>query len=150
MQAVLAVVATTVVGLVVGVELAVAIVLTPILRRLPTGAEIAGRAVGARMLGRGMPPFYIASLVLVGALAVLAWGTPAAAVALVSAALLAGSVAMSVVLLVPINDRAKSWTVEDRPEDWRHQLKVWDLLHGVRVVIIIVALVLLSAAVAML
>lgn len=150
MDAVLAAITTTVVGLVVGVELAVAVIVSPILRGLPTGPGIAGRAHAARLLGRVMPRCYVASLVLVVALAALTWGTLTAMVALASAALLAASVVMSVVLLVPINDRVVTWTAEDRPDDWQDQQGRWDTLHAVRVVVIIAAFALLSAAAAML
>ena len=44
MASVLAVVSATVVGLMVGVEFAVAFVLNPILLRLPVGASLAARA----------------------------------------------------------------------------------------------------------
>lgn len=144
----LAVIATTVVGLMVGVELAVALVVNPILLRLPTEAGLAGRAHGARMLGRAMPIWYVGSLVLVVALAVSAWGTTASVTAFVGAALLAVSVVMSVVLLVPINNRSMTWTPEDRPEDWREQQRRWDGLHSVRVVIIIAAFACVSGAAA--
>ncbi len=150
MDVALAVIAATIVGLMVGVELAVAVVVNPILLRLPTEAGLAGRAHGARMLGRVMPIWYIGSLVLVGALAASAWGTAAAAAALVAAALLAVSVVMSVVLLVPINNRSLTWTPGERPDDWREQQRRWDGLHSVRVAIIVAAFASLSSAVAVL
>lgn len=148
MDVVLAVIAATVVGLMVGVELAVALVVNPILLRLPTEAGLAGRAHGARMLGRVMPVWYVGSLVLVGALAVSAWGTAASVSALVGAALLAISVVMSIVLLVPINNRSMTWTPDVRPDDWREQQRRWDGLHSVRVVIIVAAFAFVSGAAA--
>ena len=88
----LATIATTAVGLMVGVELAVAVVVNPILARLPTEAGLAGRAHGARMLGKVMPFCYVGSLGLVLALAAVAWGASAGAAALAAACLLALSV----------------------------------------------------------
>jgi hypothetical protein len=58
------------------------------------------------------------------------------------------SVIMSLLLLVPINNRGKTWTVENRPEDWKEQMNRWDRYHYVRVAIIIAAFALLAAAVA--
>jgi len=142
----LAVVTTSVVGLMVGVEFAVAFVLNPILRRLPAGASLAGRADGGRMLGRAMPFWYVASLVLTAALAALTWGNPASTAALVAAGLLAVSVVVSVALLVPINDRSKTWTAQDHPADWREQQQRWDRLHNGRVALIVLAFVLVAVA----
>lgn len=150
MDVLLAAIVATVVGLMVGVELAVALVVNPILLRLPTDAGIAGRAHGARMLGRVMPVWYIGSLVLVVALTVLSWGTSTAVAALTAAALLAVSVVLSVALLVPINNRSLTWTPESRPDDWRDQQRRWDVLHNVRVAIIVVAFALVSVAASLL
>lgn len=150
MDVLLAAIATTVVGLMVGVELAVALVINPILLRLPTDAGIAGRAHGARMLGRVMPVCYIGSLVLVVALSVLSWGTSTSVAALTAVALLVVSIVLSVALLVPINNRSLTWTPESRPDDWRDQQRRWDVLHNVRVAIIVVAFALVSVAASLL
>jgi uncharacterized membrane protein len=146
MEPVLAVIAVTVVGLMVGVELAVAVVMNPILLRLPAGASLTARADGARMLGRAMPFWYVGSLILVSAVAAITWGTSTSATALVAAVLLAVSVIMSVVLLVPINNRSGTWTAENHPDDWREQQQRWDRLHYARVVIIIAAFTLVALA----
>ncbi|GLZ49624.1 membrane protein [Actinomycetospora sp. NBRC 106375] len=146
MTPVLAVVTATVVGLMVGVELAVAVVVNPILLRLPAGASLAARADGGRMLGRLMPFWYVGSLVLTAALAAVAWGTPGATTALVAGVLLALGVVLSVALLVPINNRSRTWTAEDHPDDWREQHRRWDRLHHGRVAIIVVAFVLVVIA----
>lgn len=79
-------------------------------------------------------------------MAVLAWGTLTTTLALIAAGLLAVSVIMSVLLLVPINNRSLAWTVEDHPEDWREQFRRWDRLHYVRLAIILAAFVLIAVA----
>lgn len=63
-------------------------------------------------------------------------------------ALLILSVVMSILLLVPINNRGKTWTPENRPEDWKEQQNRWDRFHYVRVAVIIAAFTLLVAALA--
>jgi uncharacterized membrane protein len=146
MASVLAVISTIVVGLMVGVEFAVAFVINPILLRLPAGASLAARSDGARMLGRAMPFWYIGSLILTVALAVVTWGTTTATTALVAAVLLAVSVVMSIALLVPINNRSKTWTAENHPDDWREQSQRWDRLHYGRVAIIVAAFALVAVA----
>ncbi|WP_448808720.1 anthrone oxygenase family protein [Agromyces bauzanensis] len=149
MESVLAITTASVLGLMVGVEFAVAFVLNPIVLRLPAGASLAARADGGRMLGRAMPFWYVGSLILIVALAAVTWGAPASATALVAAVLLAISVILSVVVLVPINNRSVTWTAEDHPDDWREQHARWDRLHYVRVAIIVGAFVLIVTATTM-
>lgn len=142
----LAIVAVVIVGLMVGVEASVAFVINPIVDRLPENAGLLARADGGRMLGRLMPVWYCASLALTVATAL---GKPeAAAVGWIAAALLVVSVVMSVALLVPINNRSKTWTPQTAPPDWREQVARWDRLHVVRVGLIVVAFVLVAAAAA--
>lgn len=55
---------------------------------------------------------------------------------------------MSLLLLVPINNRGKTWTPENRLEDRKEQMNRWDRFHHVRVAVIIAAFALLVAALA--
>ncbi|MEU6390893.1 DUF1772 domain-containing protein [Streptomyces sp. NPDC046939] len=142
----LEVVTTVVVGLMVGVEFAVAFVLGPILNALPEDSSQLGHAHGGRMLGAAMPVWYIGSLVLVAVWAVAGWHHDGAGLVVTAGALLIVSVVMSVLLLVPINNRNRTWTPENRPADWREQLNRWERLHYVRVAVIIAAFVLLVTA----
>lgn len=146
MSPVLAVLATTVIGVMVGVEFSVAFVINPITLALPADASMAARAHGARMLGRVMPFWYFGSLILAAALAAASWGTPAAALALTAAALLTLSVILSITLLVPINNRSVGWTPDDHPDDWREQTRRWDSFHYVRLAVIVAAFVLVAVA----
>ncbi|WP_253827952.1 DUF1772 domain-containing protein [Prauserella aidingensis] len=130
----------------VGVELAVAVVVHPVLLRLPVGAALDGRAHEARMLGRTMPVWYVASLLLTAALTIATWGTSAAVTAGIATALLVISVVMSATLLVPINNRTATWTADDHPPDWRDVYRRWDRLHYVRVTVLVGAFVLVLAA----
>ncbi|NEB04284.1 DUF1772 domain-containing protein [Streptomyces sp. SID13726] len=146
---VLEVVTTVVVGLMVGVEFSVAFVMNRILDALPEDSGQLGHAHGGRMLGAVMPVWYIGSLVLVGVWAAAGWsGDDGTGLVVTSGALLIVSVLMSVLLLVPINDRNKTWTPENRPADWKRQLDRWGRLHHVRLAVIGGAFVLLVAALA--
>jgi uncharacterized membrane protein len=148
MQHVLAIVTVVVAGLLVGVEFAVAAFLNPILDRLPTDSGLAARGDGGRVLGRVMPFWYIASLVLSAAWAALVWGDAAATLVVMAAALLVLSVLMSLTLLVPINSRVIRWTQDSLPADWKRQLQRWDRFHYMRVGVIVAAFVLLVLALA--
>ncbi|MEU7698462.1 MULTISPECIES: DUF1772 domain-containing protein [unclassified Streptomyces] len=140
-------VATVVItGLMVGVEFSVAFVMNPIFNALPEDSGQLGRAHGGRMLGAVMPVWYIGSLILTAAWAVAGWGQEGAGLVVAAGALLVVSVIMSVLLLVPINNRGKTWTPENRPADWKQQMKRWDSYHYARVAVIIAAFTLLAVA----
>ncbi|EFL37070.1 LOW QUALITY PROTEIN: membrane protein, partial [Streptomyces viridochromogenes DSM 40736] len=126
----LEVVTTVSVGLMVGVEFSVAFVINSILNALPEDSSQLGHAHGGRMLGAAMPVWYLSSLVLVviWAIAGRHHGT---GLVVAAGALLLLSVIMSVLLLVPINNRNKTWTPENRPADWQQQIKRWNRYHYV-------------------
>ncbi|MYS12212.1 DUF1772 domain-containing protein [Streptomyces sp. SID6041] len=142
----LEVVTIVITGLMVGVEFSVAFVMNPIFNALPEDSGQLGRAHGGRMLGAVMPVWYIGSLILTAAWAVAGWGQDGAGLVIIAGALLIVSVLMSVLLLVPINNRGKTWTPENRPADWKQQMKRWDSYHYARVAVIIAAFTLLVVA----
>ena len=131
----LAVITATIVGVMVGVEFAVAVFVGPMLRRLPVGSWIEASADGARVLGRVMPFWYVGSLLLVAWLAAAKWGGSAGSAAVAAAA-----------LLVPIANRSATWTADHHPADWREQQQRWDRLHYARVAVIVAAFVLTLVA----
>lgn len=137
---------TVVVGVMVGVEFSVLFVVNPILDALPEDSGQLGHAHGGRMLGAVMPFWYIGSLVLAAIWAVAGWHHHGAGLVVTAGALLLVSVIMSILLLVPINNRNKAWTPESRPEDWKEQLNRWNRFHYVRVAVIIAAFAVLVAA----
>ncbi|MFF7850001.1 anthrone oxygenase family protein [Streptomyces sp. NPDC007910] len=139
---------TVVVGVMVGVEFSVAFVMNPIFSALPEDSGQLARAHGGRMLGAVMPFWYIGSLVLAAIWAVAGRHEGGAALVVTAGGLLLVSVAMSVLLLVPINNRGKTWTPQNRPADWKEQTKRWDFFHYIRVAVIIGAFALLVAALA--
>ena len=140
--------ATVVTGVMVGVEFSVAFVMNPIFNALPEDSGQLGRAHGGRMLGAVMPVWYITSLVLVTVWAIAGWHHHGAGLVVTAGALLITSVIMSILLLVPINNQSKTWTPENRPEDWKEQMSRWDRYHYIRVAVIIAAFALLAAALA--
>ncbi|MEV0918763.1 DUF1772 domain-containing protein [Streptomyces sp. NPDC049967] len=139
----LEVVTTVSFGLMVGVEFSVAFVMNRIFNALPEDSDQLARAHGGRMLGAVMPVWYISSVVLVAIRVVAGWHHPGTGLAVIAGALLIVSVLMSILLLVPINNRGKTWTPENRPADWKEQSNRWDRFHYVRVAVLIAALTLL-------
>jgi uncharacterized membrane protein len=135
-----------VVGVMVGVEFSVAFVMNRILNALPEDSAQLGHAHGGRMLGAVMPVWYIGSLVLAGIWAVAGWHHRGTGLVVTAGALLILSVIMSVLLLVPINNRNKTWTRDNRPADWKQQLARWERFHYVRLAVILAAFALLVTA----
>ncbi|MER6775966.1 MULTISPECIES: DUF1772 domain-containing protein [unclassified Streptomyces] len=139
---------TVVVGVMVGVEFSVAFFVNPILAGLPGDNGLRGRTHGARLLGAVMPFWYIGSLALAAFWAVAGRNDDGAALVVTAAGLLILSVVMSILLLVPINNRVKTWTAEGLPADWKQQMNRWDRFHYVRVAVIVAAFALLVTALA--
>ncbi|RPF30520.1 DUF1772 domain-containing protein [Streptomyces sp. TLI_185] len=146
MPSALEVVTTVVVGVMVGVEFSVAFVINPILNALPEDSSQLGHAHGGRMLGAVMPVWYLTSLALVAVWAIAGRHDHGTGLVVTAGALLILSVVMSLLLLVPINNRNKTWTAENRPADWKQQLNRWLRWHYVRVAVIVAAFTLLAAA----
>ena len=142
----LEVVTTVVVGVMVGVEFSVAFVINRILDALPEDSGQLGHAHGGRMLGAVMPFWYIGSLALSAVWAVAGWHHHGTGLVVTAGALLILSVIMSMLLLVPINNRNKTWTPGNRPADWKEQLARWNRYHYVRVAVIVAAFTLLVIA----
>ncbi|MGJ5804661.1 anthrone oxygenase family protein [Streptomyces europaeiscabiei] len=146
MLSALEVVTTVVIGVMVGVEFSVAFVMKPTLDALPEDSGQLGHAHGGRMLGAVMPVWYIGSLVLTAVWAVAGWHHAGTGLVVTAAGMLILTVVMSLLLLVPINNRNKTWTPENRPEDWKEQMNRWERWHYVRVAVLIGAFTLLVAA----
>lgn len=146
MLSTLQVVTTVVVGVMVGVEFSVAFVMNRIFDALPEDSGQLARAHGGRMLGAVMPVWYIGSVVLAAVWALADWNGRGTGLVVTGAALLIVSVIMSVLLLVPINNRGRTWTPENRPADWKRQMDRWDLYHYVRVAVIVAAFACLATA----
>ena len=140
MVTILEVLALAIVGPMVGSEFAVAAFLHPVVGRLPDPAFGAGRSDVARLLGKVMPFWYIVSLILLAATAVVArsWLVGAAV------GLMIAVIVLTVAVMVPINNRIAAWPVDD--EVSRPLAVRWDRLHRVRVSALAVLWVLLVAA----
>ncbi|MGP3752460.1 anthrone oxygenase family protein [Streptomyces sp. IBSNAI001] len=146
MLSTLEVVTTVTVGLMVGVEFSVIFIMNRILDALPEDSGQLGHAHGGRMLGALMPFWYMGSVALSAIWAVAGWHHQGTGLVVTAAGLLVLSVVMSILLLVPINNRNKTWTPENRPADWREQLDRWNRYHYLRLAVILAAFTLLVAA----
>jgi hypothetical protein len=137
--------AIVITGLMVGVELAVAVFFNPVIARLPDDAFRAARGGAARALGTTMPFWYAVTLLLVVALAVQERGAPRDWLCGVAGGLMGAAVLLTVTLLVPINNRIAKWPATG--ELSRELAARWDRRHRLRVILLLAAFVLLTLAV---
>jgi Anthrone oxygenase len=141
MEHVIAIVALVLTGPLVGVELGVAAFTNPLAAKLPDGAYRVFRSGGSRLLGALMPFWYVGTLVVLIASAVVSRNV----LAIVAVALMGAALLLSVTVLVPINNRIGAWRSDDDVN--RALAGRWDRLHGVRVGLLVAMFVLLTVAV---
>lgn len=147
MEEIVGIAGVVIVGLMVGVEFAVAAIVNPIFDRLPSDS-LAARSDGARVLGRVMPFWYFGSLGISAAAGALMWGERMTWSIGAAGGLLMVSIVMSLMLLVPINSQLARIDDGAGSPDANAAVRRWDKLHYVRVVIIIAAFVFLTVGVA--
>ena len=141
MEHVIAIVALVLTGPLVGVELGVAAFTNPLVAKLPDDAYRVFRSGGSRLLGALMPSWYIGTLVVLIAGAVLSRNVlTIAAVALMAAALV-----LTVTVLVPLNNRIGAWRSDADVN--RRLAGKWDRLHGVRVGLLVAMFVALAVGI---
>ena len=134
-------------GAMLGIELSVALAINPLADAQPTDRRLEARAASARRLGGIMPFWYGAVIVLSVVIAILSRHEPRMWASVAAAALFVATIIGSIALLVPINNRAATWTAASAPPDWSLQLTRWDRMHAVRIVALAAGLSLLVYAI---
>ncbi|WP_024440993.1 MULTISPECIES: DUF1772 domain-containing protein [unclassified Mycobacterium] len=137
MKQIVEILALVAVGSLLGSEFAVAAFLRPILGCLPDEAFWAARGGGAGLLGKVMPFWYLASFALLVGVAVVAG--PQRWLIGVGAGLMVVVVGLSVLVLVPINNKIAAWRSADDVS--RVLAARWDRLHWLRVAMLAVIFV---------
>ena len=147
MDQVIDLIAMLVTVLLTGSELAIGVFVHPVLTKLHEAAHAEAAKPLARLLGKVMPFWYAAALLLVvislftRAVDTWSWWT-----CLSSAALIAVTVPFTLICLVPINNRVAAWDLNALPRDWKSDRKKWDQYHAIRIVILVLASVTITAA----
>lgn len=144
----LKVAAIVVAGTLTGAELAVAVFFHPQISRLEDAVHIRAAQPLAKVLGAVMSFWYPLTLLLALAATFLGLTTRTTPwwLALAATTLYALISVYSLLLPVPINNQIARWQPDTVPANWRDLRRRWDLLHAIRVVFLIAALLLLVAA----
>src|SRR5262249_7466443 len=145
---VLEVAAIVVAGTLTGSELAVAVFFHPCISRLEDAVHIRAAQPLAKVLGTVMSFWYPFTflLALAGTLGAHPAGSAPWRLALAATVLLALISVYSLLLPVPINNQVARWQPDSVPGNWRDLRRRWDLLHAIRVVFLVIALILLVAS----
>ncbi len=141
MMEVLNVVAIVVAGLMVGCELAIAAFIHPTLNKLPDDAHLPAASAIARVLGTVMPFWYNLTLLLTLAELVIRWHQSGRLPIWIATSTVLWMLAIvyTLIALVPVNNRIKSWEKSTPPSDWKMYRHRWDMHHRWRVALLTIA-----------
>ena len=137
--------AIVVAGTLTGSEFAVAVFFHPCISRLEDAVHIRAAQPLAKVLGMVMSFWYPLTFLLALTVTFVAHTTRSTPwwLALSSTVILALISVYSLILPVPINNQIARWQPDSVPANWRDLRRRWDLLHAIRVVFLIIALILL-------
>jgi uncharacterized membrane protein len=133
MRLLLDIVTTLCIGWLIGVELAVSVFVNPILWRLDQPAQFDAIRRFAQRLGAAMPVWYVASLVLLLVEAVLRRNAPGEWLLIAACAIWTVVIVLTLLFLVPINNRIGGSALMGSPESFLREHKKWDMRHRWRV-----------------
>jgi amino acid transporter len=126
----------------IGAEFAVSAFVNPVLGELDAKAETAATRLFARKLGRAMPFWYALGFVLMVVDASIRRHDDGIGWLVVAAALFALVIVLTLIFLVPINNKIAGAQENVFPATLKEQHATWDLLHRGRVLMLAIAMVL--------
>lgn len=135
------------IGLMIGVELAVSAFINPLLWRLGLSAQVEIIAMFASRLGSAMPFWYALSLLLLLVETFVLRHQPHAVLLWASSGIWVLVIVLTVLFLVPINNRLarfKAGAVVEKALGDHHR---WDALHRLRVLALAASMVMFLAAI---
>lgn len=143
----LTIVTTACIGLLIGTEFSVAVFVNPILEKLDIVARTEATRLFGRRLGAAMPAWYMASIVLLIAEMIVNRHEAGLKLLGASTALWAIAILMSIFVLVPINNQLTRADSQTFTETESHEHGRWDMLHRVRVGVLMLAMICFLVAV---
>ena len=129
------------IGLLIGAELAVSAFINPVVWKLDLAAQARASQLFGRRLGRAMPVWYIASLLLLVSETITHRHESHIGLLGVAIAFWGAAIALSLLSLVPINNRMVRMDADGWTESTQRELRKWDGLHRVRVAVLAVAMI---------
>jgi uncharacterized membrane protein len=129
------------IGLLAGAEFAVSVFVNPVLWRLEKSAQAASIRMFAIRLGKTMPFWYAASLLLLIAETILRRDQPGSSLLIAASAIWAVVIVLTILFLVPINNRMMQLDTTAFSEQAMQAHHRWDTLHRIRILALIIAMV---------
>lgn len=129
------------IGLLIGNEFAVSVFVNPVVWKLDDTAQASAIRLFAARLGAAMPFWYAACLVLLLIETVLRRHEPGFSLLVIASIIWAAVILLTVLFLVPINNRMARLAPNSLREQSRREHKRWDTLHRIRILTLSVSLV---------
>ena len=133
MLRILDILTTGCIGLLIGTELAVSVFINPILWKLENPVQLTATRLFAKRLGTAMPFWYCASLLLLIAETIVRRHESGATLLAFASVIWAAVIVLTVLFLVPINNRLAQTGSTSSAEVARQQHRKWDRMHRFRV-----------------
>ena len=129
------------IGLLIGAELSVSAFINPVVWKLDLVAQARAFPLFGRRLGRAMPVWYIAGLLLLVSETIT--HRHGSHVGLLGTAIVfwIAAIALSLLSLVPINNRMVRMGADGFTQSVQRDLRKWDSLHRVRISLLAIAMV---------
>lgn len=135
-------IATTIcIGLLIGTEFAVSVFINPVLQKLEDRARAQTISLFATRLGHAMPFWYGLSLLLLVVEAIAERHEPGSTLLIAAGAIWLAVILLSVLVLVPINNRMMQLDASSFPEQAQREHRRWTSLHHLRVTALIMAMI---------
>lgn len=141
MQLILDIVAILCIGLMIGTEFAVSAFINPVLKQLGDPAEAHATRLFARNLGTIMPFWYVLGFLLLIAQMIILWQKPGMAFLVAASAIWAAVIVLTLMFLVPINNRIANADSGGFTDALRREHTKWELLHRGRVLALSAAMI---------
>ena len=135
------------IGLLIGTEFAVSVFINPVLVRLDTRTRAQAIQMFATRLGKAMPFWYAANLVLLLTVTYLHRHHRGIALLIAASAIWAVVILLTILFLVPINNRMMRLDPDSFTEAQQHEHHRWTTLHHLRVLTLCAAMVCLLLAI---
>jgi len=130
-----------------GNELAVSWFFNPAIWQLDDRPQATALSLLARRLGKLMPFWYALCFVLLSVEAYLRRHSPSHLFGLAAVVIWLATILYTVTTLVPINNRIAALAPASLPPTWRQDHQKWDKLHRWRILLLIIAVICLTAGI---
>ena len=141
MELIFGIVTTMSIGLMIGTELSVSAFVNPILEQLDGSAHGCAARLFARRLGTAMPFWYTLNLLLLIGETIAVRRHPGMAFLAAAGVIWAVVIVLTLILLVPINNRIANMDSVPFTDSLRREHRRWDTLHRWRVTALSVAMI---------